>query len=445
MKFQFLPNDIPLPLPTGGLVFLDYTFLILLVVSWVVHIVFINVLLGASLGSVYLNYVGHKNNSKVHDRAAYLLTTPVTISENMGALWGVAPLLLVSILYTPLFYAASVMNSPHWLHIIYGNIVAFLLSYLYKFTWHLLAEKHKALHIFIGFLAMVIFYTLPFVFMATVQLYLTPSTWNINTHFWDALLRADTIWRLVHFFLATFAVSGVFMMLYGSYKRRNEEDRLAGELLIRMGRNWFLVPTVLNFFAGPIVMFHFPAYGVEKLFGSYYELMIVVAVLAMLYAIYLLVTDFFNDAMTTGKAWTVTFMMVIAVLSMATLRHGMREALTAPAMAQAKVSTDKYVAAVQDYRKQVAANPEPQKVALAGVEGLADKNGCFACHSVNEKLVGPAYKEVAAKGYTVEQITALVRSPKPSNWPDYPEMPAMAQVPDDELKQIAEWIVTLKK
>lgn len=445
MKFQFLPNDIPLPLPTGGFVFLDYTFLILLVVSWVVHIVFINVLLGASLGSVYLNYVGYKNNSKTHDRAAYLLTTPVTISENMGALWGVAPLLLVSILYTPLFYASSVMNSPHWLHIIYGNIVAFLLSYLYKFTWHLLAEKHKALHIFIGFLAMLLFYTLPFVFMANAQLYLTPSTWTINTHFWDALLRADTIWRLVHFFLATFAVSGVFMMLYGSYKRRNEEDRLAGELLIRMGRNWFLVPTVLNFFAGPIVMFHFPAYGVEKLFGSYYELMIVVAVLAVLYAIYLLVIDFFNDAMTPGKAWTVTIMMAIAVISMATLRHGMREALTRPAMAQVKVSTDKYVAAVQDYRVKLAANPEPQKVALAGVEGIADKNGCLACHSVNEKLVGPAYKEVAAKGYTVEQITALVRSPKPSNWPDYPEMPAMAQVSDDELKQIAEWIVTLNK
>lgn len=445
MKFDFLPNDIPLPLPTGGLVFLDYTFLLLLVVSWVVHIVFINVLLGASLGSVYLNYVGYKNNSKVHDRAAYLLTTPVTISENMGALWGVAPLLLVSILYTPLFYAASVMNSPHWLHIIYGNIVAFLLSYLYKFTWHLLEEKHKALHIFIGFLAMLIFYTLPFVFMATVQLYLTPSTWTINTHFWEALLRADTVWRLVHFFLATFAVSGVFMMLYGSYKRRKDDDRLAGELLIRMGRNWFIVATVLNFFAGPLVMFHFPAYGVERLFGSYYEALIVVAVLAMLYAIYLLVTDFFNDAMTPGTAWKVTAMMAIAVLSMATLRHGMREALTAPAMAQAKASTEKYVAAVQDHRKMLASASQAEKVVLTGGEALADKNGCLACHNAAEKLVGPAYKDVAAKGYSTADIAALVRTPKPSNWPDYPEMPAMPQVPDSELKQIAEWITSLKQ
>jgi cytochrome c len=77
-----------------------------------------------------------RQKNPVYDRVAYLLTTPVTVSENMGALWGVAPLLLVSVLFTPLFYAAAIMNSPQWLHIIYGNIAAFLFSYLYKFTWH---------------------------------------------------------------------------------------------------------------------------------------------------------------------------------------------------------------------------------------------------------------------------------------------------------------------
>lgn len=58
--------------------------------------------------------------------------------------------------------------------------------------------------------------------------------------------------------------------------------------------------------------------------------------------------------------------------------------------------------------------------------------------------MGPAYKDVAAKGYKIEEIMVLVRSPKPANWPGYPDMPAMPQTPDDELKQIAEWIVSLK-
>lgn len=342
MKFEFVPNDIPLPLPTGGLVFLDYTFLVLLVVSWLVHILFINVLLGSSLSSVYFNYVGHKSGNKSYDRAAYLLTTPVTISENMGALWGVAPLLLVSILYTPLFYSASVMNSPHWLYIIYGNIVAFLISYLYKFSWHAL-EQHKALHIFLGAVATFIFFTLPFVFMATSQLYMTPSTWTANTHFWDALLRPDTLWRLVHFFLGTFAVSGVFMFLYGAYKRRNPEDQAAGEIMIRTGRAWFLVSTALNFFVGALVLFHLPTYGQEGLFQTNYSWLIEVTVLAAIAAMALLIKGFFNDAVTPAEAWKVTALVLVAVASMATLRHGVREALTGPAMAQSRKSTDQYV------------------------------------------------------------------------------------------------------
>ena len=137
----------------------------------------------------------------------------------MGALWGVAPLLLVSVLFTPLFYSAAVMNSPQWLHIIYGNIVAFLCSYLYKFTWHKL-EDRKSLHIAIGTISVILFFSLPPVFMATVQLYFTPSTWEQGTNFWSALLRPDTLFRLAHFYLATFAVSGVFMLLYGNAKRK---------------------------------------------------------------------------------------------------------------------------------------------------------------------------------------------------------------------------------
>jgi cytochrome c len=415
------------------------------VVSWVVHILFVNVLLGASLASVFFNYTGYRNGSKVHDRVAYLLTTPVTISENMGALWGVAPLLLVSILYTPLFYSATVMNSPHWLWIIYGNIIAFLLSYLYKFTWHTLETKHKPMHIFIGAVGTALFYTLPFVFMATVQLYMQPGTWTTETHFWDALLRVDVFWRLVHFFLSSFAVTGVFMYLYGAYKRRNTEDREAGELLVRTGRNWFLLSTILNIFAGVIVLFHFPAYGLEALFNTSFPWLIVLTLVVACYAMYLLLKDFDNDAPSLGKAWTVTALLAVAILSEATLRHGVRISLTDPAMAQVQAQTANYVNAVEQFRKAAAQAPEAQKVFAAGGEGLADKNGCLVCHSAAEKVVGPAYKDVAAKGYSVAQITALVRVPKPANWPDYPEMPAMPQVPDDELKQIAEWIVSLKK
>jgi cytochrome c len=448
MNFQIIPGDVPLPLPTGGLAFFDWLFHILLVVSWVVHILFINVLLGASLASVYFNKKGVRTGEKVYDRVGYLLTTPVTISENMGALWGVAPLLLISVMFTPLFYSAAVMNSPQWLHIIYGNIVAFLLSYLYKFTWHTL-EDRKGLHVTLGTISVILFFSLPPVFMATVQLYFTPGTWEYTTRFWDALLRPDTLFRLAHFYLATFAVTGVFMLAYGYFKRKSEDalDQAAGAVLVRTGKVWFLVPTVLNFFVGPLVLFHFPSYGLEAFFNSGYFWLIILTVVLMLYGIWLLLKDFFSDDLPPAKMWTVVGLMLVAVLSMATLRHGMRISLTAPVMAQSVAKSEQFQRQAQiafEKAKQVKA--AAATAAAAGPKGkqLAEDHGCLGCHAENEKLVGPAYTEVAKKGYTVDQIVKLVAQPVPANWPDYPEMPPMPDVPAADVREIAAWINSLK-
>jgi cytochrome c len=446
MHFKIIPGDIPLPLPTMGLDFMEPFFHGLLIVSWVVHILFINVLLGASFASVYFNSKGAKEKNPVFDRVGYLLTTPVTISENMGALWGVAPLLLVSILITPLFYSASIMNSPHWLHIIYGNIVAFLLSYLYKYTWHTL-EHRKTLHIFIGVVGVALFFTLPLAFMSTVQLAMTPSTWTYNTHFWDILLRSDTIFRLVHFYLATFAVTGVFMLVYGMFKRRSADatDHEAGIILTRTGKSWFLIPTVLNFFIGPLVLFSFPDYGIEAFFNNGYHWLILLTVVLAVFAVYQLLKDFFNDDLPPARVWTIVAVMLVAIISMASLRHGMRMGLVGPVLAASKAKTDTFqkesLAAFEEAKN--APKPVPKADMHPG-QALAEKHGCLACHNPLVKVVGPAYKDVAAKGYSADQIVVLVHSPKPENWPGFMPMPPMAQVPAEDIKQIAVWINSLK-
>lgn len=445
MNFNMIPNDIPLPLPDGGLSFMEPFFHILLVVSWLVHILFINVLIGASVGSVYFNSKGVRTNQPVFDRVGYLLTTPVTISENMGALWGVAPLLLVSVLFTPLFYSASIMNSPHWLHIIYGNIAAFLLSYLYKFTWHTL-EHRKSLHLVIGMISVGLFLTLPLAFMATVQLYMTPTTWTYETHFWDALLRPDTFFRLLHFYFASFAVTGIFMLVYGYFKRNSAEelDRQAGEILVATGKSWFLIPTMLNFFVGPLVLFSFPSYGLEAFFNSGYYWLIIIAIVLAIWMVYLLLKDFLNNDLPAKKVWTVVSLMFVVVLSMAFLRHGMRVSLVEPAMAEAKARSLDFQKRAHEAKlnAETAAKTKPVVQATSG-EALANKYGCLACHAVDTKIIGPSYREVSRRGYDQAKIMELVANPQPTNWQGYPPMPPM-RVPTEDLKLIADWINSLK-
>jgi cytochrome c551/c552 len=75
---------------------------------------------------------------------------------------------------------------------------------------------------------------------------------------------------------------------------------------------------------------------------------------------------------------------------------------------------------------------------------LAAKHGCLVCHGILEKIVGPAYRDIAARGYSSDQVIELVHKPKPENWPGFMPMPPMPQVPAEEIRLIAEWINTLK-
>lgn len=79
------------------------------------------------------------------------------------------------------------------------------------------------------------------------------------------------------------------------------------------------------------------------------------------------------------------------------------------------------------------------------IQKLLQKNTCLACHNVDKRLVGPAYREVMQKKkYKPSEIVALIYKPVPANWEGYPPMAPMVQVPKAEAQEIAEWIATLK-
>src|SRR3954466_2896021 len=80
-------------------------------------------------------------------------------------------------------------------------------------------------------------------------------------------------------------------------------------------------------------------------------------------------------------------------------------------------------------------------------QALATAKNCMACHAVDKKLVGPAYKDVAAKYAgqkdAVDKLAAKVVKGGAGVWGAVP-MPANPQVTDAEAKQLVEWILTQK-
>ena len=84
--------------------------------------------------------------------------------------------------------------------------------------------------------------------------------------------------------------------------------------------------------------------------------------------------------------------------------------------------------------------------AYASLE-LAQKNACTACHAVDKKLVGPAYKDVAAKYRGQKDAQAKLEEKVKKGgvgvWGQVP-MPPNTQVSDADVKALVTWILGLK-
>jgi len=81
-------------------------------------------------------------------------------------------------------------------------------------------------------------------------------------------------------------------------------------------------------------------------------------------------------------------------------------------------------------------------------EKLAQSKNCLACHQMDKKLVGPAYKDVAAKYKDDKDAEArLVKKVMAGGtgvWGQIP-MPPNPQVSEAEAKTLVKWILAMKK
>ena len=80
-------------------------------------------------------------------------------------------------------------------------------------------------------------------------------------------------------------------------------------------------------------------------------------------------------------------------------------------------------------------------------EALAKSKNCMACHAVDKKLVGPAYKEVAKKyagdAKAVDMLATKIVKGGSGVWGAIP-MPANTQVSEADAKKLAAWVLSMK-
>lgn len=82
------------------------------------------------------------------------------------------------------------------------------------------------------------------------------------------------------------------------------------------------------------------------------------------------------------------------------------------------------------------------------LEDMMKKDGCNACHSESKKIVGPSYKEVAAKyrgnPKAVEMLVEKVKKGGSGVWGSIPMPPNSPRVSDADIKKMVTMILALK-
>lgn len=250
--FSIIPEDIELVIP-GNIGFFEW----LIVISFLLHIVFVNITVGSSTLAVVQEIRGIRSGNNVHDQLAEQLAHHTSILKSIAVVLGVAPLLLISVIYTQYFYPSTILIGKAWLSLLIILIIAFLLLYLYKFTWNRWIKGHyKRIHVLVGMMGSSLLLFVPLIFIVNVVSMLYPDMWANSKGFFHALTYYPQVWqRYFHFILASFALTGFYLYFWNKRLSLKKEPNHTSRsdlftLGKRLGLQVLIISTALQFVTG---------------------------------------------------------------------------------------------------------------------------------------------------------------------------------------------------
>lgn len=342
-----VPNDIPLPLPAP-----EPVLVAVLVVFFLMHIAFVNFMVGGALLSFIYEVRGLKERR--YDRLAYEIASTITANKSIAVVLGVGPLLAINTLYTVYFYTANALTGMFWIAIIPLVVVAFVLTYIHKYLWHRM-DRIKWLHLAIAGVACLLFLFIPLIFLTNINLMLFPETWGTVQGFFSALALPNVLPRYAHFVLACPAMVGLFLVWL--FRRRGDaeiaETGFSRAELIRLGYRWAFWPTMAQFLVGPVALFTLPQTqgaqgGAIGLFG--------LSIIVSLALCVVMIREIRGPDGAIGRMFGLACsLMLVVVVLMGAGRHLYREAAVSEHRALVQAKTQEYMRKAEEARRQAAA------------------------------------------------------------------------------------------
>ncbi len=325
---ELIPALDPMPVP-GPL----WLFHVLWVVTFLLHIVLVNAVLG---GSVIAAWAGTAKPG--HRRVVELLLTLNTWAIPLSITFGIAPLLFVQVVLGRFFYTAALLVPWWWLGLLGLLMAGYYLNYLAK--WRL-AKGGGVRHWLV--LQAVCFVLVAFIQVVVNLLHMQPERWASVADSIVAALKDPTLLpRFLHFLLAALAMVGG-VVAWVAVRRAGSApagERAELDAMARFGVKFALYATLLQLIDGFWLLFALPEEVLKTFMRSGPAAMIPLTLGILAGVLLLVVLAQVHDPLAQGsKVRRALELVVGATAVMVITRHQLREIYLAPARAAEELIT----------------------------------------------------------------------------------------------------------
>ena len=251
MSPDLVPAIDPMPLPAPA-----WLFHVLLVFTFFLHALFMNLTLGGTILAAVGRYLAGRRAGDPRGVLADRLVGINTYGISLTITTGIAPLLFIQLLYQQYFYTATILIGWVWLGFLVMLMAGYYAVYVYKFRGAP-ARGHGGW----GWLALAaaMFLLIAMVHVAVNLIHSQPGKWAALAESPWAILADPAYWpRLLHFVLAGIGFSGLVVAWWAVRRARAGHDVELNGRIARFGWRWALWTTLAQVLDGFVLLFVLP-------------------------------------------------------------------------------------------------------------------------------------------------------------------------------------------
>jgi hypothetical protein len=322
-QLNIIPTLDPNPLPAPY-----WVFKLLLIVTFLLHIVAMNFVLGGGVLALVSRWRSrnHEGGERIYLDVAKKL--PVLLPATITL--GIAPLLFVQVLYGQFFYTSSILMAWPWFLVLVLLTTVYYGFYFVSYR----AGRQSGRAGGVMLCSVILVFLIGFLFSNNLTLSQTPARWAgkyfANPAGWNLNLTEPTlIPRFLHFVVAAVAVGGILLVFLAlaNWKR----DREYARQLLQFGGKAFMYATMAQIIVGIVFLVSLPR-DLRMLFMGDSPLatsLLLVGVIGGIGAIFLM-SDALRKENIRTAAFYVPGILAVVIVSMSVMRDILRDAYLRP-------------------------------------------------------------------------------------------------------------------